>query len=259
MENCIIKNLIASVPGDMPVLGKIVIRCKSTGTIAISTRVTTAQDVQFINPSGGIINTVTVNPGGNVNISQDASLYEYVDVVFSDKYLVERISCLTTNPGSSDAQYELISGEINYIQNINVVNVLAELFLDNDVHLPALTNMGFSRPSISGEAQGIQNIVRFSNCVNLVALTCGSTAGTVIFGGDIKTFFENMCNNGRTSGTLEIRINRPSNFMWGQTPNVSTSFTISVAFSNTGCDLTKTAGTFLFDSISYNKTTGVWS
>lgn len=259
MENCIVKNLIASVPGDLPVLGKIVIRCTSTGTIAISTRVTVAQDIQFIGPTGSVIKTVTVNPGSNVNVSQDASSYDYIDVVFRDKYAVERISCLRTSPASADALYELISGDINYMQNIDVVGGLAEMFPDNEIVLPALTVLAFNNPSISGSVQGIQNIVRFSDCLNMTTLSCVSTAGSVLFSGDIKKFFEDMCKNGRTSGTLQMTINKTSSFMWGQTPIITNSFTISITFSGTGCALTKTAGTFLFDSISYNKTTGVWS
>lgn len=259
MENCIVETLIASVPGDMPVLGKLVIRCKSTGTVAISTRVTVAQDIQFISPSGSVIKTVTVNPGSNVNVSQDASSYDYIDVVFRNKYAVERISCLGTSPASADARYELVSGDINYMQNIDVCGGFAEMFLDNVIVLPSLTVLTFGYPSISGSVQGIQNIARFSDCLNMTTLVCGSTAGAVFFSGDIKKFFEDMCKNGRTSGTLLIKINKSSSFMWGQTPTAASSFAIEITFSGTGCALTKTAGTFLFDSISYNKTTGEWS
>lgn len=258
MGNCYLTKLIGVVNNDnLEVLGQIIIRATSTGTVSISFNTNEAQTVLVKTPAGYTLQTVDVPANGNnVNITQDCSSYDYVDYVIPNKYAVTRCVGMTSSPASSDAQYNIVVGSPNYMDYITSY-VLGYTFSATPIEMSSVT--------VFSTATGTVNIDDITCLSKMLALTTftNTSVSKGIIKGDLKALIENWCKNGRVSGTIKMTLNKTINDLyWGETRLyvLSDIRSLSVTFSSTGCVVTKTAGSMPFTSTAtYIKATDEWT
>lgn len=257
MAQCIRHKLFAPVSGDFPVFGVLVIRCTSSGVAALSVRSSAAQIVEVLSDTGAVLQTINLQASESTNttISQDCTGYEFIDVRFSNSEAVTRLVGMVTSPADASAAYDLLLGDIIDATGITVISGIKNLRIvdvePNFAHLSTLTPGNNSYIDVS----------KLGKCVELVTfIATSSLTGCDIFG-EVQTMIEQMCANGRNTGTFgTFRMNLTGHrCTWGGAA-FAAGLTLSIAFSGTGASVTVTAGSLPAGAkTSYNKSTGVWS
>ena len=254
MAKCIIRRLLANIEGNLPVFGKIVIRCTSTGNVALSLRSLVDQQVRVLSDEGVVLQTISLTGSTSVNttIQQNCSGLEYCDIEIPDALSLARCVGMVTTPAASTAEYRIIMGNVIDANFLTVLSTIGGLVINSSE--PNWNVMTYLAP-------GDNSIIDFSLLGKLKAITqitCASTRIDCDFYGELRTMYEKMCIY-REAGTFNLIMNTSNQrCTWGG--NVPTAgYTLSAVFSSSGVVVTRTAGTFPIESATYNKTTGIWT